>query len=89
MLIAILRWLIELGRIDMQLEKKQPSSYLASPRLRHLEQAMHKFHYLSKCNSSWMPIDQTCLDVVHDEPQEESPKVRRREMKTNYRDAKE
>ncbi len=47
-LIGILRWAVELGRVDMYLEVSLLSQYLASPRQGHLEVAYHMFAYLKK-----------------------------------------
>jgi hypothetical protein len=47
-LIGILRWAIELGRIDIALEVSMLSSHLALPRAGHLQAAYHIFGYLSK-----------------------------------------
>ena len=45
-LIGILRWTIELGRIDIGFEVSALSRYLALPRTGHLVQALHIFKYL-------------------------------------------
>ena len=47
-LIGILRWAVEIGRIDIYLEVSLLSQYQASPRLGHLEAAYHIFGYLKK-----------------------------------------
>ena len=47
-LIGILRWAVELGRIDIQIEVALMSQYQASPRQGHLEALYLIFHYLSK-----------------------------------------
>jgi hypothetical protein len=47
-LIGVLRWAIELGRIDIALEVSMLSSHLALPRAGHLQAAFHIFGYLSK-----------------------------------------
>ena len=86
-LIGMLRWLIELGRVDVLLETSQLSSYLASPRVGHLMQALHIFHYLSRHDSSWMPMDPNKLDIEFKGPQEASPEVRRTVMRKIYQDA--
>ena len=39
-LIGVLRWLIELGRIDVLLEVSLLSQYLAAPRIGHLQQLL-------------------------------------------------
>ena len=45
-LIGVLRWAVELGRVDILLEVSLLSSHLALPREGHLEQIMHIFGYL-------------------------------------------
>lgn len=45
-LIGILRWAIELGRIDIMMEVSMLSTHLAMSRKGHLEQALHIFAYL-------------------------------------------
>jgi len=47
-LIGILRWATEIGRVDLLLETSLMSTYLASPRVGHLEQVMHMFGYLKE-----------------------------------------
>jgi hypothetical protein len=47
-LIGILRWSIELGRLDIHAHVAMLSSFLAAPRERHLAEALHIFAYL-KC----------------------------------------
>lgn len=45
-LIGILRWAVELGRVDIYLEVSLLSQYLASPREGHMEAAYHIFAFL-------------------------------------------
>ena len=47
-LIGILRWAIEIGRVDIHTEVAILSAYQASPRKGHLEQVIHIFAYLKK-----------------------------------------
>jgi hypothetical protein len=47
-LIGVLRWAVELGRVDMLLEVALLSSHLALPRVGHLQQVYHIFGYLDK-----------------------------------------
>ena len=47
-LIEILRWMVELGRVDVCLEVSMMSSHLALPREGHLEHVLHIFAYLKK-----------------------------------------
>ena len=45
-LIGMLRWAVEIGRLDILLEVSMLSHHLALPREGHLEQALHIFGYL-------------------------------------------
>jgi hypothetical protein len=45
-LIGMLRWAVELGRLDILLEVSLLSAYLASPKKGHLEAAFHIFGYI-------------------------------------------
>jgi hypothetical protein len=56
-LIGILRWMIELGRIDIYYEVSVLSQYLALPRIGHLEAVYHIFSYLSKHDKSSIVFD--------------------------------
>ena len=47
-LIGILRWAVELGRVDILLETSLMSTHLAMPRIGHLEQVIHIFGYLKE-----------------------------------------
>ena len=47
-LIGILRWAIEIGRVDILTEVSMLSSYQASPRQGHLEQLYHIIAYIKK-----------------------------------------
>ena len=88
-LVGMLRWIIELGRVDILLETSLLSSYLACPRVGHLHQALHIFHYLKHHNNSWLPMDPQKLDIEWTGPAELSPENRRKAMKEIYREAKE
>ena len=56
-LIGILRWAIELGRLDIYLETALLSQYLASPREGHLEAVYHIFAYIKKSNKTAIVFD--------------------------------
>ena len=56
-LIGILRWAVELGRIDICTEVSVMSSYTAMPREGHLEALFHIFAYLSTHNRSKIVMD--------------------------------
>ena len=64
-LIGILRWMVEIGRVDICLEVSMMSSHLALPRDEHLQQVLHIFGYLKKYYNTEMVYDPT--DPVIDE----------------------
>lgn len=64
-LIGILRWMVELGRVDICLEVSMMSSHLCLPREGHLGQLFHMFAYLKKYHNSEMVFDPS--DPVIDE----------------------
>jgi hypothetical protein len=58
-LIGVLRWICELGRIDIIVEVSMLSRFLAAPREGHLEQVFHIFAYLKSHNRSTVVFDHT------------------------------
>jgi hypothetical protein len=56
-LIGILRWVVELGRIDIHLSVALLTQYLVPPRVRHLLQAFHIFAYLKTHPCSLIILD--------------------------------
>ena len=56
-LIGILRWIVELGRVDICLEVSMMSSHLALPRKGHMEQVMQIFGYLRKYHNAELVFD--------------------------------
>ena len=56
-LIGILRWMVELGRVDICLEVSMMSSHLALPREGHLEQLFHIFAHLKKYHNAEQVYD--------------------------------
>ena len=62
-LIGILRWIVELGRVDICLEVSMMSSFVALPRTGHLEQLFHIFAYLKKHHNAVMVFDPSWPDV--------------------------
>eukprot|EP00804_Cyclotella_cryptica_P024391 CCRYP_018575-RA/>CCRYP_018575-RA protein AED:0.15 eAED:0.15 QI:0/0/0/1/0/0/4/0/667 len=62
-LIGILRWMCELGRIDICTEVSMLSSYSAMPREGHLEAALHVFSYLKSKSNSRLIFDPMEPDV--------------------------
>jgi hypothetical protein len=63
-IIGILRWCIELRRIDIIMEVSLRSQFLACPHEGHLYQAFHVFGYLKKHARSWMVFNKTELEVA-------------------------
>jgi hypothetical protein len=61
----LVRWIVELGRIDICLEVSMLSSHLALPREGHLAQTFHIFSYLKKYHNTEMVFDPS--DHVVDE----------------------
>ena len=45
-LIGMLRWAVEIGRVDILLETALMSKHMAMPRQGHLEQLLHIYGYL-------------------------------------------
>ena len=56
-LIGILRWIVELGRVDICLEVSMMSSHMAMPREGHIVQLFHIFSYLKKYHNTEMVFD--------------------------------
>jgi hypothetical protein len=57
--IGVLRWTVELGRVDICAEVSMLSSHLALPRTGHLVGAFHIFAYLEKKHNARMIFDPT------------------------------
>ena len=55
--IGILRWMVELGRVDIITEVSVLSSHLALPREGHLEAVYHIYAYLKKKHNTRMVFD--------------------------------
>ena len=66
-LIGVLRWIVELGRVDICLEVSMMSSHLAMPREGHLEQVLQIFSHLKKYHNTELVFDPS--DPVIDESQ--------------------
>ena len=62
-LIGVLRWIVELGRVDVCLECSVMSSHLALPRIGHLEQVLHMFAYLKKHHNAEMVFDPSYPEI--------------------------
>ena len=64
-LIGILRWCVELGRVDIITEVSMLASHLAMPRDGHLEASLHIFAYLEEKHSSRIVFDPTYPEIDH------------------------
>jgi hypothetical protein len=58
-LIGVMRWMVELGRIDIATEVSLLSSHLAYPCEGHLETALHIMSYLSQKHNTRLIFDPT------------------------------
>ncbi len=58
-LIGILRWIVELGRINIMVPVSMLSRYLISPREGHLQQAYQIFAYLKQFNHPALVFDES------------------------------
>ena len=61
-LIGVLRWIVELGRVDINCEVSMMSSHLALPRQGHLKEVFHIFAYLKKHHHAEMVFDPTPVE---------------------------
>ena len=88
-LIGILRWAVELGRIDIQMEMAVMSQYQCSPRQGHLEALYLIFYYLKKnpmkrlvmdpmivpCDESAFNINADWMEFYGDIEEEDPPRM--------------
>ena len=81
-LIGMLRWVVEVGRLDILLEVSMLSHHLALPREGHLEQALHIFGYLKE-----HPKRKIAFDPDH--PEVDERRFKQYDWYDFYRDAKE
>ena len=81
-LIGMLRWAVEIGRLDILLEVSMLSHHLALPREGHLEQVMHIFGYLKM-----HPKRKIAFDPDH--PVVDERRFKEYDWEDFYRDAKE
>jgi hypothetical protein len=65
-LIGILRWAVELGRIDITVEVSMLSSHVALPREGHLQQVFHIFTYLKYHHNSSIVFDPSYPELEYD-----------------------
>ena len=88
-LIGILRWIIELGKIDICFEVSALSHYCCNPRVGYLTQAFHIFKYLDIHKENFIAFDPTYLDLGISSNHLESPDVRPIKLKEYYPDEEE
>ena len=89
-LVGIMRWLCEIGRIDILTETSLLSTYLSCPRVGHLHQALHVFKYLKDHKRSKCVFDPTYVDINDDHlPYEDRATTKAKYMGELYPDAVE
>ena len=81
-LIGILRWAVELGRIDIHVEVAMMSQYLMQPRRGHILEVYHIFAYLKSHKRSTMVFDDAQVDI-------DESKFQEYDWQEFYHDAKE
>jgi hypothetical protein len=81
-LIGVLRWGVEIGRLDILLEVSLLSAYLACPREGHLEAALHIFGYLKHFPKRKLAFD-------HGHPPINQKRFTKYDWTDFYRDAEE
>ena len=81
-LIGVLRWAVEIGRVDILYEVSRMSSHLALPREGHLEQVYHIFGYLKRNPKLRIMFD--CSD-----PGIPASRFKKYDWQDFYKDAKE
>ena len=64
-LIGILRWIVELGRVDICIECSIMSSQIVLPRVGHLEQVLNIFGYLKSHHNAELVFDPTPPEIDH------------------------
>ena len=62
-LIGILRWIVELNRIDIAVEVSMMASVMAMPRRGHLEQLYHIFAFLKIKHNAELVLDPTIPEI--------------------------
>ena len=62
-LIGILRWIVELGQVDICLEVSMMSSHLEFPRIGHLHQVLQIFAHLKKYHNAELVYDPSSPEI--------------------------
>jgi hypothetical protein len=65
--ISILRWMVELGRLDIYIQVALLSSYLVKPRVGHLEAVYYLYGYLKAHSRSSMVFDSEYINWCEDD----------------------
>ena len=66
-LIGILRWMVEMGRMDITCEVSMMASHVALPRQGHLNQLYHIFSYLRIYHNATVVFDPSYPDIDIDQ----------------------
>ena len=88
-LIGILRWTVELGRINIAYEVSRLSQYLVNSRIGYLHQALCVFKYLDVHQENFISFDPTRLEIDMSSDNRENPECKAEVMREFYPDAKE
>jgi hypothetical protein len=62
-LVGILRWIVEIGRVDLAYSTSILSSYMCAPRMGHLQAALHVFGYLKNTSHYSLLLSPSYPDV--------------------------
>jgi hypothetical protein len=65
--ISILRWMVELERLDIYIQVAMLSSYLVQPRQGHMEAVYYLYGYLKSHNRSAMVFDDDYVNWVYED----------------------
>jgi Reverse transcriptase (RNA-dependent DNA polymerase) len=68
--IGVLRWAVELGRIDIAVEVSMLASFTAAPRLGHFDALLHIYAYLSQQGRSKLVFDDSYVIIDDEEKQD-------------------
>ena len=65
-IIGVMRWMVEIGRVDINTEVSALSSFLALPRRGHMEAALHIMSYLKIRHNSRLALDPSYPAIDYD-----------------------
>ena len=80
-LIGVLRWMVELGRVDIAFKISVLSQHMAHLRKVHLIQALHIFKYLDTHKENMLNFDPTYLELPEPLDPMENPREKIKSMK--------